>query len=65
MAEWQSGYAEACKALDVGSIPASASIMLEDIYPCPGGGTGRRKGLKIPREVIPVPVRLRPRAPYN
>ena len=30
---------------------------------CPGGGIGRRKGLKIPREVTPVPVRLRPRAP--
>jgi hypothetical protein len=24
-AEWQSGYAAACKAVDVGSIPASAS----------------------------------------
>ena len=26
---------------------------------CRGGGTGRRKGLKIPRGVIPVPVRFR------
>ncbi len=25
VAEWQSGYAAACKAVDVGSIPASAS----------------------------------------
>ena len=30
----------------------------------PGGGTGRRKGLKIPRELYPVPVRFRPRAPF-
>ena len=26
MAEWQSGYAAACKAVDAGSIPTSASI---------------------------------------
>ncbi len=25
MAEWQSGYAAACKAVDLGSIPGSAS----------------------------------------
>ena len=25
LAEWQSGYAAACKAVDAGSIPASAS----------------------------------------
>ena len=25
-AEWQSGYAAACKAVDAGSIPTSASI---------------------------------------
>ena len=25
MAEWQSGYAAACKAVDIGSIPVSAS----------------------------------------
>lgn len=31
---------------------------------CPGGGTGRRKGLKIPRGATPVPVRFRPRAPF-
>jgi hypothetical protein len=29
----------------------------------PGGGIGRRKGLKIPRDLNPVPVRPRPRAP--
>lgn len=29
----------------------------------PGGGIGRRKGLKIPRDLTPVPVRFRPRAP--
>ena len=27
MAEWQSGYAAACKAVDLGSIPGSASII--------------------------------------
>ena len=41
MAEWQNGHAVACKAIYVGSIPASALS--------PGGGIGRRKGLKIPR----------------
>jgi hypothetical protein len=42
-ARWQSGYAAACKAVDAGSIPTLASIFL----PCPGGGIGRRSGLKI------------------
>jgi hypothetical protein len=28
MAGWQSGYAAACKAVDAGSIPASASNFL-------------------------------------
>ena len=47
-AGWQSGYAAACKAVDAGSIPTPASTAF---YPvCPGGGNGRRKGLKIPRE---------------
>ena len=27
MAGWQSGYAAACKAVNAGSIPASASII--------------------------------------
>ena len=31
MAGWQSGYAAACKAVYAGSIPASASINLENI----------------------------------
>ena len=31
---------------------------------CPGGGIGRRKGLKIPRGVTPVPVRFWLRAPF-
>ena len=59
LAGWQSGYAAACKAVDAGSIPTPAFLK------CPGGGIGRRKGLKIPREVTPVPVRLRPRAPIK
>ena len=60
MAGWQSGYAAACKAADAGSIPASASSGAR-----PGGEIGRRKGLKIPRDLNPVPVRLRPRAPIK
>ena len=36
MAEWQSGYAAACKAVDAGSIPTSACLS-------PGGGICRRK----------------------
>ena len=57
MAGWQSGYAAACKAVDAGSIPTPAS-MLPD---CLGGEIGRRKGLKIPRDLtshagsIPAP----------
>ena len=31
---------------------------------CGGGGTGRRKGLKIPCPSRDVPVRFRPSAPY-
>jgi hypothetical protein len=30
LAGWQSGYAAACKAVNAGSIPASASIIFED-----------------------------------
>ena len=60
MAEWQSGYAAACKAVYVGSIPASASM-----FESPGGGIGRRKGLKIPREETLVPVRFRLWAPVK
>ena len=49
MAGWQSGYAAACKAVDAGSIPTPA-LFFYQFQTCPGGGTGRRKGLKIPRE---------------
>ena len=55
VAGWQSGYAAACKAADVGSIPAPAFQL------SPGGEIGRRKGLKIPRDLyshagsIPAP----------
>ena len=48
-AEWQSGYAAACKAVYLGSIPGSASKILIFQGQCPGGEIGRRKGLKIPR----------------
>ena len=40
-ARWQNGNAAACKAVYVGSIPILASIL------SPGGGIGRRYGLKI------------------
>ena len=59
MAGWQSGYAAACKAVDGGSIPPSASILSSTSRKslcrilrarfCPDGEIGRRKGLKIPR----------------
>ena len=60
MAGWQSGYAAACKAVNAGSIPASASINIKNSFfksimifryllTCPSGGIGRHKGLKIPR----------------
>ena len=55
LAGWQSGYAAACKAVNAGSIPASASIKKEyniSVYKCPGGGIGRHKGLKIPRRQL-------------
>lgn len=60
LAGWQSGYAAACKAVYAGSIPTSAFF-----YICPGGGIGRRKGLKIPRGATLVPVRFWPRAPFK
>ncbi len=39
LAEWQSGYAAACKAVYLGSIPGSASIC-DTTVPCPDGGIG-------------------------
>ena len=44
MARWQSGYAAVCKTVDAGSIPTLASNYL---FVSPGGGIGRRYGLKI------------------
>ena len=43
-ARWQSGYAADCNSVYAGSIPTLASIFSR---PCPGGGIGRRCGLKI------------------
>ena len=43
-ARWQSGYAADCNSVYAGSIPTLASILP---YQCPGGGIGRRCGLKI------------------
>ena len=42
-ARWQSGYAADCNSVYAGSIPTLASIFLVS----PGGGIGRRNGLKI------------------
>ncbi len=42
-ARWQSGYAADCNSVYAGSIPTLASIFSS----CPGGGIGRRNGLKI------------------
>ena len=36
---------------------------VKDLFECRGGGIGRRKGLKILRVILPVPVRVRPSAP--
>ena len=48
VARWQSGYAAACKAVDAGSIPTLASILFRILSASsPGGGIGRRYGLKI------------------
>ena len=45
LAGWQSGHAAACKAVYAGSIPTSASKVLNRR---PDDEIGRRKGLKIP-----------------
>ncbi|GEM_PF-3324517 len=42
LAEWQSGYAAACKAVDLGSIPGSASNNIP-LGACPRIGTTVRK----------------------
>ena len=47
MAEWQSGYAAACKAVDAGSIPTSAylwhNIKVKDRYQAPGRNHTRKQ----------------------
>ena len=65
-AGWQSGYAAACKAADTGSIPVPALIMeCRVVSVCPGGGIGRRKGLKIPREQSRASSSLAPGTMYS
>ncbi len=52
-AEWQSGHAADCKSVYLGSTPGSASIFNTPhakAARCPGGGIGRHKGFKIPRQ---------------
>ena len=43
--------------MKINFLPAQLLIL------CPGGGIGRRKGLKIPRTLMSVPVRPRLPAP--
>jgi hypothetical protein len=40
-------------------------IVLLKTVPCPGGGIGRRTGLKILRALKPMPVQVRPWAPFK
>ena len=72
LAGWQSGYAAACKAVDAGSIPASASIFFSTsiISHCriPLRCLARVAKLVDARDLkslgfTAVPVRFRPRAP--
>ena len=40
-------------------------VLLKDKGACPSGGTGRRTGLKILRDLTLVPVQVRPWAPFK
>ena len=40
-------------------------VLLKDARCCPSGGTGRRTGLKILRDLTLVPVQVRPWAPFK
>ncbi len=59
IAGWQSGHAADCNSVYAGSIPTSASNLVQ----CPSGEIGRHRGFKIPRPQS-VPVRVWPRAPF-
>ena len=62
MASYPSGLRDRfAKPLFVGSNPTDASGKLC----CPGGEIGRHKGLKIPRSLNSVPVRVRLRAHFR
>ena len=58
MAVWQSGHAAACKAVDAGSIPASASNYAQVAKQVDA------RDLKSLGAYPSVPVRFRPWAPY-
>ena len=63
LAEWQSGYAAVCKTVYLGSIPGSASKLLYQVLARVAELVDARdlKSLVL----TDVPVRFRPRAPYN
>ena len=75
LAGWQSGYAAACKAVNAGSIPASASILSRHFdlkkYNVENGTyylarvvelVDTRDLKSLDRNIVPVQVR--PRVPY-
>lgn len=59
----QVAKAEVCKT-SIHRFESGRRLVANSVPPGRGGGTGRRRGLKIPRAVKSVPVRFRPSVPY-
>jgi hypothetical protein len=57
----QEAKAEVCKT-SIHRFNSDRRLKSIQIF-CRGGGNGRRKGLKIPRALLSVPVQVRPSAP--